>query len=157
MRACKLRSLVIGHPGIAGQLQANPVRIEEIDRVDEFVIGDTENWNAFGFEAQLGILQFVDGTNSERQMVDPRRRVGRRFGFLIVAAARSFGLIPKAMLIPLATTASLLTTVSMAALGLGVDVRVVADAGIRVTAAVTASLVVLGVISLGLIRLLGIA
>jgi uncharacterized integral membrane protein (TIGR00698 family) len=78
-------------------------------------------------------------------------------GFLIVAAARSFGLIPQSLLIPLATTASLLTTVSMAALGLGVDVRVVADAGIRVTAAVTASLVVLGVISLGLIRLLGIA
>ncbi|SDO62379.1 YeiH family protein [Afipia sp. GAS231] len=78
-------------------------------------------------------------------------------GFLIVAAFRSFGLIPQAMLIPLATTASLLTTVSMAALGLGVDVRVVANAGVRVTAAVTASLVILGLISLGLIRLLQIA
>lgn len=78
-------------------------------------------------------------------------------GFLIVAALRSFGLIPQAMLVPLATTASLLTTVSMAALGLGVDVRVVASAGVRVTAAVTASLVILGLISLGLIRLLQIA
>ncbi len=78
-------------------------------------------------------------------------------GFLIVAAFRSFGLIPQAMLVPLATTASLLTTVSMAALGLGVDVRVVASAGVRVTAAVTASLVILGLISLGLIRLLQIA
>lgn len=78
-------------------------------------------------------------------------------GFLIVAAIRSFGLIPQAMLVPLATTASLLTTVSMAALGLGVDVRVVASAGVRVTAAVTASLVILGLISLGLIRLLQIA
>lgn len=78
-------------------------------------------------------------------------------GFLTVAAVRSFGLIPQAMLVPLATTASLLTTVSMAALGLGVDVRVVASAGVRVTAAVTASLVILGLISLGLIRLLQIA
>lgn len=78
-------------------------------------------------------------------------------GFLIVAAFRSFGLIPPATLVPLATTASLLTTVSMAALGLGVDVRVVASAGVRVTAAVTASLVILGLISLGLIRLLQIA
>jgi uncharacterized integral membrane protein (TIGR00698 family) len=77
-------------------------------------------------------------------------------GFLIVAAFRSFGLIPQAMLVPLATTASLLTTVSMAALGLGVDIRVVASAGVRVTAAVTASLVILGLISLGLIRLLQI-
>ena len=45
----------------------------------------------------------------------------------------------------------------MAALGLGVDVRVVARAGGPVTAAVVLSLVVLGAISLGLIRLLGVA
>jgi hypothetical protein len=38
-----------------------------------------------------------------------------------------------------------------------VDVRVVASAGARVTAAVTASLVILGLISLGLIHLLQIA
>ena len=78
-------------------------------------------------------------------------------GFLVVLAVRSFGLIPAAALPPIAGTASLLTTVSMAALGLGVDVRVVAKAGLRVTAAVTASLVVLGVIAFGLIRALGVA
>jgi uncharacterized membrane protein YadS len=78
-------------------------------------------------------------------------------GFLIVAGARSLGLLPHSFLIPLTTTASILTTIAMAALGLGVDVRVIARAGARVTAAVTASLAVLGVISLGLIRLLGIA
>ncbi len=78
-------------------------------------------------------------------------------GFLIVLAIRSLGLIPEAMLPPIKTTAALLTTVSMAALGLGVDIRVVAQAGLRVTAAVTLSLVVLGAISLGLIRLLGVA
>ena len=78
-------------------------------------------------------------------------------GFLVVAAIRSFGLIPEAALLPIKTVAGLLTTVSMAALGLGVDVRVVARAGLRVTGAVTLSLVVLGVISVGLIRLLGVA
>lgn len=78
-------------------------------------------------------------------------------GFLVMAAARSLDLIPQAWLVPLAATASLLTTVSMAALGLGVDVRVVANAGGRVTLAVTASLVVLGAISLGLIHLLSIS
>jgi uncharacterized membrane protein YadS len=45
----------------------------------------------------------------------------------------------------------------MAALGLGVDVRVVARAGGRVTAAVTCSLLMLGVISVLLIRLLNVA
>jgi len=77
-------------------------------------------------------------------------------GFLAVAAARSCSLIPGAMLVPLGRIANILTTVSMAALGLGVDVRVVARAGLRVTAAVTASLFVLGAVSFGLIRLLGI-
>ena len=78
-------------------------------------------------------------------------------GFLIVLALRSSGLIPPSLLLPIATVANLLTTVSMAALGLGVDVRVVAQAGLRVTGAVTLSLAVLGAISLGLIRMLGVA
>ena len=78
-------------------------------------------------------------------------------GFLVLAGLRSAGLIPSASLAPTATVANLLTVISMAALGLGTDLRVVARAGGRVTAAVTASLVVLGAISLGLIRLLGLA
>jgi uncharacterized membrane protein YadS len=45
----------------------------------------------------------------------------------------------------------------MAALGLSTDLKVVARAGGRVSAAVTLSLLVLGGISLGVIRLLGIA
>jgi uncharacterized integral membrane protein (TIGR00698 family) len=78
-------------------------------------------------------------------------------GFLAVLALRSLGLVPPGLLPPLKTAAAWLTTISMAALGLGVDVRVVAKAGLRVTAAVTLSLLVLGVISLGLIRLLKVA
>ena len=78
-------------------------------------------------------------------------------GFLVVLAVRSFGLIPDTLLPPIKAAAALLTTISMAALGLGVDVRVVARAGVRVTAAVTLSLLVLGGISFGLIRLLGVA
>ncbi len=78
-------------------------------------------------------------------------------GFLAVLACRSMNLIPAPWLLPIKNAASVLTTISMAALGLGVDVRVVAQAGARVTAAVTVSLIVLGAISLGLIRLLGVA
>ena len=76
--------------------------------------------------------------------------------FLLVLALRSLGAIPAGLLVPIKQAANLLTTVSMAALGLGVDVRVLAKAGLRVTVAVTLSLVVLGGISLALIRLLGI-
>ena len=78
-------------------------------------------------------------------------------GFLIVASLRSFGLIPEALLHPITIVASFLTTVSMAALGLGVDIRTVAKAGVRVTTAVTLSLIVLGLISFALIHLIGVA
>jgi uncharacterized membrane protein YadS len=43
----------------------------------------------------------------------------------------------------------------MAALGLGVDVRVVAHTGVRVTLAITVSLILLGLMSYGLIRAIG--
>lgn len=78
-------------------------------------------------------------------------------GFLVVAGVRTAGLIPNAILRPTALVASFLTTVSMAALGLGVDIRVVAKAGVRVTGAVTLSLIALGLISLALIKLIGVA
>jgi uncharacterized integral membrane protein (TIGR00698 family) len=77
--------------------------------------------------------------------------------FLLMAALRSLGLIPAALLAPTVSLANTLTTISMAALGLGVDVRVVARAGLRVSAAVTLSLILLGAISLGLIHLLALA
>ena len=78
-------------------------------------------------------------------------------GFLVVAGVRTAGWIPEPVLHPTAVVANLLTTLSMAALGLGVDIRVVAKAGPRVTAAVTLSLIVLGAISFGLIHLIGVA
>ena len=78
-------------------------------------------------------------------------------GFLALAVIRSADLVPHLALAPIAAVANALTVISMAALGLGTDLRVVAKAGGRVTAVVTLSLLVLGAISLGLIRLLGIA
>jgi uncharacterized integral membrane protein (TIGR00698 family) len=78
-------------------------------------------------------------------------------GFLVMAALRSAGMIPALALPTIATVAKTLTVVSMAALGLGVDVRTVAKAGPRVTMAVTLSLITLAAISYGLIRLLGVA
>jgi len=76
-------------------------------------------------------------------------------GFQLVLIARSVGLIPQGLLAPLTRIAALLTTVAMGALGLGVDVRVVAHTGIRVTLAITASLILLGLISYTLIRAIG--
>ncbi|WP_373319164.1 YeiH family protein [Methylobacterium gnaphalii] len=75
-------------------------------------------------------------------------------GFLILAACRSLGLVPDIAVGPITKVAGYLTVVSMAALGLGVDVRVIGRVGGRVTAAVTLSLVLLLLISLGLIHLL---
>jgi uncharacterized integral membrane protein (TIGR00698 family) len=77
-------------------------------------------------------------------------------GFLAVLLIRSFGLIPARILPATTATAAILTTIAMAGLGLGVDVGVVARTGLRVTLAVTVSLIVLGLMSYGLIRLLAV-
>jgi len=74
-------------------------------------------------------------------------------GFLVLAALRSIDVVPAAMIGPLTAITGFLTVVSMAALGLGVDVRVLATVGGRVTAAVTLSLLLLLAISIGLIHL----
>lgn len=78
-------------------------------------------------------------------------------GFLVFVALRSLDLIPGALVMPIAFATKWLTIVSMAALGLGVDVRVIGRVGGRVTAAVVMSLVVLVAISAGLIWVLRIA
>jgi uncharacterized integral membrane protein (TIGR00698 family) len=78
-------------------------------------------------------------------------------GFMVLAGLRSADLVPHTMLAPLAGAANVLTVISMAALGLSTDLRTVARAGGRVTATVAISLLVLGFISFGLIRLLGVA
>jgi uncharacterized integral membrane protein (TIGR00698 family) len=77
-------------------------------------------------------------------------------GFLALLAARSLSLVPLGWLPAIKLLAAVLTTLAMAALGLGVDVRTVARAGGRVSAAVTLSLVALGVLSGGLIWLANI-
>jgi uncharacterized integral membrane protein (TIGR00698 family) len=73
-------------------------------------------------------------------------------GFLMLAALRSFQLVPDPAIAPIGKTAAILTVVSMAALGLGVDVRVLSTVGGRVTAAVTLSLMLLLALAIGLIH-----
>ncbi|MDO9061450.1 MAG: putative sulfate exporter family transporter, partial [Bradyrhizobium sp.] len=72
--------------------------------------------------------------------------------FFVMATLRSLSLLPDAAIFPIRKTANVLTIMSMAALGLGVDLRVIGRVGGRVTAAVTLSLLFLIVISLGLVR-----
>ena len=96
---------------------------------------------------------------------DPTDRLGRLpplhrlvpwfiLGFLLMALLRSLGQIPDVLLEPMALTSSLLMVLSMAALGLGVDIRAVAAAGGRVSLVVTLSLLLLAAMALGLVRLL---
>jgi uncharacterized integral membrane protein (TIGR00698 family) len=74
-------------------------------------------------------------------------------GFLVLAAFRSLHMVPDVVVAPVTRTAAFLTVVSMAALGLGVDIRLLAGVGGKVTAAVTLSLFVLLAISIGLVHL----
>jgi uncharacterized integral membrane protein (TIGR00698 family) len=78
-------------------------------------------------------------------------------GFLLCMGLRAAGLVPAAAIAPAGHLSTLLTIVSMAALGLGCDIRTVVRAGGRVTVSVVASLLMLGALSWAAIRLLGFA
>jgi uncharacterized integral membrane protein (TIGR00698 family) len=73
--------------------------------------------------------------------------------FLALAGARSAGLILHGLTEPIAAVAAILTIISMAALGLNVDLKLLARTGARVTAAVTLSLAFLIAASLVVVRL----
>lgn len=76
-------------------------------------------------------------------------------GFLLMVTVRSADLIPVAALPPIAETATVLTVISMAALGLSVDIRTVSKAGGPVTVTVILSLLALGAMSFAVVRLVG--
>jgi uncharacterized integral membrane protein (TIGR00698 family) len=76
--------------------------------------------------------------------------------FLALAALRSLNVITPGVGDDMHRAASALATVSMAALGLGVDIRALARTGARVTATVTVSLLALVAVSLALIAVLRI-
>lgn len=75
-------------------------------------------------------------------------------GFVLLIGLRSLDLIPQTFLLPIAAASSLLTVISMAALGLQTDIRAVARAGGRAIGTVTLSLAALVLLGLSLIRLL---
>ena len=77
-------------------------------------------------------------------------------GFLLMIALRSSGLIPTVLLQPIHEASTWLTVISMAALGLGVDVRVVAKSGLRITTVVILSLLALCGIAWVLIQILSL-
>lgn len=77
-------------------------------------------------------------------------------GFLILAGLRSYGVIPAEWVAPTRFVSGTLTVLAMAALGLGVDLRVVRRVGASVVATVSLSLVMLLGLSVALIRLLAI-
>lgn len=77
-------------------------------------------------------------------------------GFLALVAVRALVVPPQPVVHACAEASTWLAVVAMAGLGLGVEVKMLRQAGPRVTAAVTVSLLALGVIAFGLIRLLAV-
>jgi uncharacterized integral membrane protein (TIGR00698 family) len=75
--------------------------------------------------------------------------------FFVFAGLRSLSLIPATAVAPMQTTAKILTVLSMAALGLGVDVRVIGSVGGKVISAVMFSLLFLLALSLCVVHYVG--
>jgi len=97
----------------------------------------------------LGPLIFVVSLLSkEKENTRGRVRIGQLvpwfiIGFALLMGLRSIGAIPDAWLSPLGQITKFLTILSMAALGLGVDIRALTRSGGRVAAATTGSLLAL--------------
>jgi uncharacterized integral membrane protein (TIGR00698 family) len=77
-------------------------------------------------------------------------------GFIVAAVARSTGIVPVSLVTPIRLAATDLTVLSMAALGLAVDVRALARVGHRVAGAVLASLAVIVLVSVLLVRTINV-
>lgn len=103
------------------------------------------------------ILSLINGKSNQQR--PPLSQLIPWFinGFLLLMILRSCGWIPSFAIIPVQSLANVLTIISMAALGLGVDLRSIAKAGFRVLTTAALSLLVLGFLSFWLIRLLNIA
>jgi uncharacterized integral membrane protein (TIGR00698 family) len=78
-------------------------------------------------------------------------------GFLLLAAVRATGVVPEPVVAWARWSSGSLTIVAMAALGLGVDVRVLGRVGGAVTATALGALLLLLGISLALVKGLGIS
>jgi uncharacterized integral membrane protein (TIGR00698 family) len=73
--------------------------------------------------------------------------------FFALMLSRSAGLIPDEALAPVSAVSNALTLLAMAALGLSSDVKLLARSGGRVTLAIIASMLLLGLLSFGVVSL----
>ncbi len=78
-------------------------------------------------------------------------------GFLAMAAVRATGVVPTEVVDAMRALSGVLTVIAMAALGLGVDVRVLGRVGGAVTATACGGLLLLLGISVMLVRVLGVS
>jgi uncharacterized integral membrane protein (TIGR00698 family) len=107
----------------------------------------------------IGLFQ---GRSSENELVNGGIEWGKFVpwfivGFVALMALRSSGAIPENVVAPTEQLATILTIISMAALGLSVDMRTILHSGGRVLATGTLSLLALAAISLTLLKVLAIA
>ncbi len=96
-----------------------------------------------------------------RPVAGERFRIGQfvpwfLIGFLLLGIARSVGLMPENVADVLREASRWLTVLAMAALGLLVDLKTIRRVGKPVAVAVFGSLAILIIISIGLIRILGV-
>jgi uncharacterized integral membrane protein (TIGR00698 family) len=111
----------------------------------------------------LGPIVLCLSVTMRRRSAAPQREIalGRLVpwfivGFLMLAGIRATGVVPDPVVSWAGRVSGALTIVAMAALGLGVDVRVLARVGGAVTATAVGALALLLGISVTLVRMLGI-
>ena len=76
---------LFGRRDLRTQFQTNAIGIEKINTFENTVIGDAQHFNAMRLQACFAVFQCLDTFHTERDVVDPRRCIGRGQGSGVVA------------------------------------------------------------------------
>jgi hypothetical protein len=58
-----------------GQFKTDAIGVKEVNALKDMVIGHAQHLNAMGLQPRFGALEFLDGVDPERNVIDPSWRV----------------------------------------------------------------------------------
>ena len=76
----------VGH--LCRQFQADAVGVEEINALEDVVVGHPQYFHAVGLQAGLGVFQLLHGVHAKGDVVDPQGGVGRGLGLDVIAQVK---------------------------------------------------------------------
>ena len=71
-----------------GQFKSDAIGVKEVNALKDMVIGHAQHVNAVSLQPGFGALEFIDGVDPERNVIDPGGRVGGGQRRLVVSQVK---------------------------------------------------------------------